>query len=256
MNWNKVFRLTTKGLFLLAVAAGFGFSQWQLNGRTIQGYEVTIDGPDGLQLIDRDAVINKLDGAQIDLVKGRPLKDFNLNRAEQLLESMPHVSNAEVWSSFTGKICILVEQRVPVLRIINAQQKSFYVDSNGLKMPLSSIGACRVPVASGNILEKSGKRDSLTTQIGNELWQLALFLRKNKTASALTAQIYVNEQEQLEIIPMMGNHTVILGDTSALNDKYFKLEALYRDGFREEDWNKYSLINLQFKELIVCQKAK
>ncbi len=256
MNWNRILKLSLQGLFLLAVAAGYGFSQWKLSERLINGYFITIDGPEGLELVDNNSIIRKLENAQIDIVSGRPLNKLDLNAAELMLETMPHVSNAEVWASFSGKVRIRIEQRVPVLRIINAKQQSFYLDSNGLKMPLSTIGAYRVPIAIGNIEEKKGKRDSLTTPVGHQLWQLALFLSKNKTANALTSQIYVNDQEQLEIIPVIGNHTVVLGDTTALNDKFFKLEALYRDGFRNEDWNKYSLINLQFKELIVCQKAK
>jgi cell division protein FtsQ len=256
MNWKKVVNITIKILFLLAVAAGYGFSYYQMNNRLISDYTIEINGPDGLKLVNEKAIRSKLEQTDVQLVKTRPLKQYNLHLAEKLIEQMPHVANAEVWANFNGEICIEVDQRVPVLRIINQNQQSYYVDSNGLKMPLSSIGAYRVPVATGNIREKSGIRDSLSTPIGHQLWQMALFLRENKSANALTAQIHVNEQEQLEIIPMLGNHTVVLGDTSSLNDKYFKLEALYRDGFRDEDWNKYSLINLQYKELIVCRKAK
>lgn len=256
MNWNKIIRISVKTLFLLAVAAGYGFSQYQLGQRLISDYSIEINGPDGLKLLNESAVIRKLENTEVQLVQKRPLSQYDLHEAEKLIEQMPHVANAEVWANFNGEICIDIDQRVPVLRIINENQQSFYIDSNGLKMPLSSMGACRVPVASGKIKERSGTRDSLTTDIGHQLWQLALFLKANKTANALTAQIYVNEQEQLEVIPMLGNHTVVLGDTSALKDKYFKLEALYRDGFKEEDWNKYSHINLQYKELIVCRKAK
>lgn len=256
MNWKKIINVSLKTLFVLAVAAGYGFSHYQLNNRLISDYTIEINGPDGLMLLNESAVIRKLEQTDVQLVQKRPIRQFNLHEAERLIEQIPQVANAEVWANFNGEICIEVDQRVPVLRIINQNGQSFYVDSNGIKMPLSSMGAYRVPIASGYIKEKSGTRDSLKTVIGHQLWQLALFLRGNKTANALTAQIYVNDQEKLEIVPMLGNHTVVLGDTSALSDKYFKLEALYRDGFREEDWKKYSLINLQYKELIVCQKAK
>ena len=47
---------------------------------------------------------------------------------------------------------------------------------------------------------------------------------------------------------------VAIGDGSRLRQKFFKLETLYREGFRQKGWNQYEIINLKYHNQVICTK--
>ena len=67
-------------------------------------------------------------------------------------------------------------------------------------------------------------------------------------------QIYVDEKNNVELIPRVGNHNIILGDASDLENKLEKLMIFYKKGLSKTGWNEYSTINLKYKNQIVCTK--
>jgi cell division protein FtsQ len=64
----------------------------------------------------------------------------------------------------------------------------------------------------------------------------------------------VNEHQELELIPRVGNHRVLLGDTIDLQDKFRRLMIFYKEGLSKTGWNNYSVINLKFRNQVVCTK--
>jgi cell division protein FtsQ len=52
----------------------------------------------------------------------------------------------------------------------------------------------------------------------------------------------------------VGNHKIILGDCSDLEQKFKKLFAFYKDGLNKIGWNTYKTINLKYKNQVVCTR--
>jgi cell division protein FtsQ len=68
-------------------------------------------------------------------------------------------------------------------------------------------------------------------------------------------QIYVNDNDDMEIVPLVGDQRIIFGDTTSMEEKFKKLLTFYQEGLNTTGWwNKYSTINLKFKNQIVCTK--
>ena len=59
---------------------------------------------------------------------------------------------------------------------------------------------------------------------------------------------------EIEMIPRIGNHTVVIGNDMFLEEKFNKLSVFYREGLNKKGWDKYSIINLKFKDQVVCTK--
>ncbi|MEP7169164.1 MAG: cell division protein FtsQ, partial [Bacteroidota bacterium] len=72
--------------------------------------------------------------------------------------------------------------------------------------------------------------------------------------NAQVEQIYVTEQSEIELIPRVGNHRIILGDASQLDEKFNKLMIFYKQGLNNTGWNNYNTINLKFTNQVVCTK--
>ena len=132
-------------------------------------------------------------------------------------------------------------------------------------MPLSDQFASYVPVASGNIPDKylNGsviknpneiKDNAYNKTLLEQLFEVAMFTGSDELWSAQFVQFYVNEEGDIELIPRVGNHRIILGDTQNMKEKFDKLLLFYQKGMKASEWNKYNTINLKFAGQVVCTK--
>jgi cell division protein FtsQ len=217
-----------------------------------------IDNSDMLQLINSKGK-----------VEGKALGSINTSLLEKIILTNPFVERAEVYSSIDGNLHADVWQRDPIVRIVNMHDEQFYIDKKGEFMPVSDKYTPPVIVANGYIYntytemkittpvltDDSLKNDSLMIpRTINQVYALAKFVEADTFWTANTEQIYVNEHQELELIPRVGNHRVLLGDTIDLQDKFRRLMIFYKEGLSKTGWNNYSVINLKFRNQVVCTK--
>ena len=61
-------------------------------------------------------------------------------------------------------------------------------------------------------------------------------------------------RNEFEIIPVVGNHSILLGDVNDLKEKFDKLKIFYRESLNHTGWNQYSKINLKYENEVYCSK--
>ena len=172
--------------------------------------------------------------------------EINTYNIENALLKNEIIETAEVVQAISGKIKIVISQKMPILREFSSSG-SYYVDKTGQIMPTTLGQAIYVPVASGRI-EKS----FATT----ELYKFALFLQNEDFWNDQIAQIYVRSEKDIELIPRVGSHRIILGSLSDYEKKLKHLRLFYEKVIPKMGWEKYSVINLKYKNQIVCTKSK
>ena len=175
--------------------------------------------------------------------KGSEINTFEIEKA--LLKN-EIIETSEVVHAISGKIIIAISQKMPILRVFSSGG-SYYVDKTGKTMPITPGQAIYVPVASGNI-EKSFA--------ASDLYKFALFLQNNNFWNDQIEQIYVRSASDIEIIPRVGNHRIILGSLDDYEGKLERLRLFYEQAIPKMGWEKYSVINLKYKNQIVCTKSK
>ena len=72
--------------------------------------------------------------------------------------------------------------------------------------------------------------------------------------NAQIEQLYVNKEFEIELIPRVGNHRIVVGDATDIKTKLDKLKVFYDKGLNKTGWNEYSVINLKFANQVVCKK--
>jgi len=199
-------------------------------------------------------------------LKGQKLSSINIALLEKIIDNNPFVADAEVFSSIDGKLNIEVLQRRPVVLVVNFSNESFYVDDEGVFMPLSEKYTARVPLANGYIFNRETElkiqdpdvkniNDSLSpASIMRDVYNVSLFVAQDDFWNAQIEQIYVNSNGDLELIPRVGRHSIILGNGKDLKEKFDRLFLFYTDGLNKAGWDKYKTINLKFKDQVVCTK--
>lgn len=254
INWLSVFKVFAWVVSLAGAVALMSFISMKKQTVACTDIQVLIPGADNF--IEREEVDALLRNSQ-GVLLGRKLEQINLKTIEDRLKANPYIAMARVYAEMNGVIHIEIEQRQPVLRIINAGHQDFYVDKNGLKMPMSSNFTANVLVANGDIRESfHGRLDTLSTKMAKDLYKAALFIKADTLWDAQIEQVYVNERQDIELLPRVGKQRIILGSADSLDVKMQNLLIFYKEAMPKVGWETYKTINIKYTNQIVCERNK
>lgn len=183
------------------------------------------------------------------------LNNIRIDTLEQKLKGNPYISDAEVFVDLKGNLKVEVEQRHPVIRIVNKDLQQFYIDDQANKMPLSYQYTSRILVATGYINELYTRVDTLHSRTAKDLYTLAVFIGDNPFWRAQIDQVYVLNTGDFELIPRVGNQRILIGDVSNLERKLNSVMIFYKKALSKLGWSAYSRINVKYEGQIICTKA-
>lgn len=208
-----------------------------------------------LLFVDREMVLKTIrpDGNDQN-IKGRSLLELNIPLIEQKLNHNDYIQKAQVFTDMNGNLRIIAQQRRPILRLLKANGTSFYLDEDGRKMPVSAAFTAHVPVVTGNLFEEYKARDTMRSSVGVDLYKIATYVDKDAFWKAQIEQIFVTAESEFVLIPKIGNHTILLGSTEDMEEKFEKLMLFYTEGLNRVGWETYNTINLKYKDQVVCTK--
>lgn len=196
-----------------------------------------------------------------DSIESLPVSWIDANRIEQELMKNPYIREANAFSDLDGNFSVHVYQRIPVVRIIDGYNHKYYIDEKGNIFRNSSGKAVRVLIGSGNLdyikLPEDQNIlpiDSLKDARINGIFSLTQKIRQDEFLKSQIDQIYVNRNNEFELIPKIGDHYIEFGGIDHMDDKLFRLKAFYTKGLKNNDWTQYNKISLKFKNQVVCTK--
>lgn len=264
INWKRAGKVSGWALVLLAFAVSVGFTESKQAALLCNDVRIAVKDSTGFAFVesgDIQAMVHDKFGE----LQGQPLSSINIALLEKIINNNPFISTAEVFSTVDGKLNIEVRQRCPVVRIMNFNHESFYIDDQGVFMPMSEKYTARVPVANGYIFDKEAERSvriidedradsSIHLSRIEKVYRVADFIHRHEFWNAQIEQIYVNANGDLELIPRVGDHSIVLGDDQQIAEKFEKLFLFYTEGLNKTGWNKYKVINLKYQDQVVCTK--
>ena len=242
-----LFLLITLGILLSSVA--------RKKNSFADGVEVkVVPLKDGEKLISEYDVRQALLSAFGNTLEGTELGRLDVERMERVLEEDPFVRDAQTYVDQHNILHLDVEQREPLLRVLDNKGGNYYLDQGGNKMPPSKNFAARVVVATGNIAAytlkfREKKRSSL-----NDVFQVAQELAEDDFFRVFVQQIHVNSDGEIVLVPLVGDQKIILGDAKKLDEKLERLKIFYREGMPYAGWQTYQSINLSYADQVVCKR--
>lgn len=259
---DKFLRKTKKVSYVLLwcmlVAALFfslSFINKQENSTTCTEIKVHIEPTEAANFVDREMVLKSIrkDGNEQKII-GLQINAIGIPRLENKLRANSMIKLAQVYTDMNGSLNIHIQQRRPIVRVINAFNEGFYLDENGLKMPLSPNYTAHVPIASGYIFEHGEGRDTAQTEVLRQLFKIATYVDKDTFWNAQIEQIFVTAESEFTLIPNIGDQTIHFGDANDTEDKFTRLMLFYKEAINRVGWETYSSITVKYKNQIVCKK--
>ena len=167
-----------------------------------------------------------------------------ISSLENELEKMSHIESAEIYFSVNGEVSLSYYEFEPVVRVFNSENQSYYLDSNCKRIPLSEKYTADIILFTG-----------YTENIKDDLiLNLAKKINSNKFLSKQVSEVFVNEIREAFFIPVLGSHKFKLGSFNNLEIKIKKMMTFYDKIIPKHGWEKYSEINLEYQNQIICLK--
>ncbi len=218
--------------------------------------EVKVYIPGNQYFIDREEVDHILE-VKTNSLTGHKIEDINIHALENKLKANPFIEFAKVYTDMDGVIRVEVSQRQPIMRVINRFDQDFYIDQHGLKIPLSANFTAKVLVATGYIDELFTNRvDSLHNPLTKDLFRTADFIRKDSLWNVQIVQVYVNEHHEIELIPRVGSHKILLGNADSLKTKFENLLVFYKQALPKVGQDLYKTVNVKYANQVIGVKAE
>lgn len=220
-----------------------------------EGVEVEVKPlPSGDKLISERDVRQALLRSFGNTLEGTELAGLEVDRMEKVLEEDPFVQDAETYIDQRNIFHVKIDQREPILRVLDNNGGNYYLDKDGNKMPPSKNFAARVLVATGNIAPytvdfRKKKRTTL-----KDLFALTQTLLADDFFASFIQQIHVSSTGDFVLVPLIGDQKIILGPARKLEDKLERLKTFYHQGMPYTGWRVYESINLKYNGQVVCKR--
>ncbi len=210
--------------------------------------------PDGNNLLTKGDVFEILDRSFGYSMEGIPQNTVDVERIEKVLKENPFVLDAEAFIGANSTVQIDIQQRIPVIRIIDKMEASYYFDRQGNKMPTSKHFTARVLVATGNIPPHTPEFMDRKNHPLNQLFDLSKKILADDLYRPLIEQIYVNNKREYIFAPKLGNQKIFFGKYDNIDIKLENLKVFYHKAITQEGWRKYKNIDLRYKGQVIAEK--
>lgn len=237
----KIVLLSIIAALLLAYLVGVAvWSNRRVRTTTCTAIEWTITDSTRRQYVTENELANLLREQDLYPV-GKKANKISTQRIENAIIMHPMVRRAQCYMTSSGVICIRLSQRIPILRVVTADE-SYFVDSDRLRMPiresvttplLSVVGLVNTEMATG------------------ELADMVLWINHHRYWREKIENIHVVNPRYVYLVQRPDETKLILGEVHGYAHKLRKLQTLYEEGFEKIGWRTYSEIDLRYHNQVV-----
>jgi cell division protein FtsQ len=246
---RKLLKLTGFLVLVIFIIGTLAFTSIESKNIMCTDIQVIFNKRDVIN-IEKDKLIRLVKSVD-NKVLSKTLGEINANIIEEEIEKLPAILKADVYKlmvnengAYKGTLVVKVKHREPVLRVI-ASSGSYYLDEFGMKIPVSTNYATNVMVASGSISEGFAVE---------QLLPFVLYIEDNDFWKAQIQQIYVEEDGDVLLSPLVGDHIIELGDLNNYRWKLHIMSAFYKQVLAKNNWDKYEMVSLKYNNQVVAKR--
>lgn len=213
---------------------------------------IGIKGSGEKYYIEKDEVLALIEKINHGSLINKPVTEIDLGRMENALERNAWISHAELYFDSKDAVHVYVEEREPVTRIFTTAGNSFYIDRAGHKMPLLENVSIRLPVVTG--FSNTRKWNAQDSALLEDVKSVAGFVYGHSFWNAQIGQIDITADRKFELVPVIGDHLIRIGDARDIDEKLGRLLIFYKQMMSRVGFTKYAVLDVQYEGQIVAMK--
>lgn len=235
-------------IVLLLLAAllvwGITWARGKANEELCTGVDVEVVNTDSTAFVTPDGIKNELSKLGIRLV-GKSMKTINAHDVEEQLRRSEYLESAECIKGPNNRVLIRVRQLVPVLRVFDQDNVSYYLNRNGKRMNAVNNYRADVPVVQGHFTDRFP---------ATRLLPMVDYVESDSLLKSLVTMYSVRDSNNVFIIPCIGGHVVNMGTLDNYKSKFKKLCAFYKNVLPHKGWEYYDTISVKWDYQVVATR--
>ena len=240
--WHKILFSVLITLLVGGLAVVLAFVVPSNDTKKCENIHLSVTDYDDFKFISDNDVRGQLQNSGVYPV-GKLHSDIDLTEMEKSLMNLNMIKSVKCYFATNGDVNVAVTQRVPVFRVME-EGRSYYIDNERKRMSTSIKFSAYVPVVTGNV-----NFEFATTN----LYDFIVYLQSESRWRSAFTQIYVYPDNKVELVPRVGDFIIKMGSLDRYEAKLGKLEKFLKILPKYHSWDKYSVINLEFRDQVVCR---
>jgi cell division protein FtsQ len=250
----RIKKIARNILFLLSIpviVSAFVFANVETKQDYCTDIEIHIENP-SIGFVQKEDIFNNLEQQGI-VQHVTKCAHLNLDQIEKELVKNKWILFADSYITANGHLHVKVKQKEPIVRILtnDSSDYSYYLDCYANPIEVSEKFHANVPVVTSPRLGYIRK----DLQVKQDLVKLANFIAADTFWNRFITQANVNAKRELELIPAIGNQTILLGNVHHLEDKMNRILAFYQQGMHTVDWTKYNQFDVRFDKQVIARNT-
>jgi cell division protein FtsQ len=248
---RKILQLVVTVIVTAGCIAAVSSASRKHEVKKISGIEINIRN-DRYQFVDKEEVKRMLLGNRHIDLQNTKVSKLNVHQMEKIISANPWVEDAQVYVDNRKVLHVNLTQRIPVARLFEQNGNSYYVDARLNTMPLSSKYTYYTTVVTNVPVLKD---DSTSKALRGEIAYLVKHVERDSFWRAQVSQIVVTDDRTYELVPVLGNHRIIVGDTGRIDEKLHNLFSFYKKILNRIGWDKYEVLDVRFAGQVVASPS-
>lgn len=249
--WKKWLQISLWGLLGCGCIVLLVAAVQVKNNKLCSGIVVDIDSNGEKAFISEKDITEVLQ--KNGVVKGAVLSDVHPWLVEAELEKNAWIRDAQLFFDNNQVLTVKIAERLPIARMFAVDGSSFYIDTAGNKLPLSDKFSVRVPVFTSYPANKKG----LTAQdsvIVADVKHIAQYIQQDSFFTAQVGQVDIMPNGTYQVIPVIGNQVIKLGNGDDIAGKFSRLYAFYKQVWSKTGFEKYDTVDVQYAGQVVAAR--
>ncbi len=210
--------------------------------------------PDGNSLLTEEKVRLAIERSFGYHLEGRTLISIDVERLENELEKEAFILDADALVNAQNKVEIQIVPREPILRVMDNNGFNYYLDREGVQMPLSDHFTAKVMVVTGSLPRYEERFLQRKRNRLKEAFLLARYILKDEFLAPMTEQIYFDNRGEITLVPKLGNHTIEFGNFQNARKKLRRLKIFYKEALPYEGWQRYSEVSVAYEGQVIGRR--
>lgn len=240
--WHKILFSVLITLLVGGLVVVLAFVVPSNDTKKCENIHLSVTDYDDFKFISENDVQVQLQNSGVYPV-GKLHSDIDLTEMEVSLLKLNMIKSVKCYFATNGDVNVAVTQRVPVFRVME-EGRSYYIDNERKRMSTSIKFSAYVPVVTGNV-----NFEFATTN----LYDFIVYLQSESRWRSAFTQIYVYPDNKVELVPRVGDFIIKMGSLDRYEAKLKKLDKFLKVLPKYHSWDKYSVINLEFRDQVVCR---
>ena len=253
----KIIKIIISFLLVLGILILMVWAALKSNDQNCTDISIVIHSPEKSELLTKSDISNILKQHKISW-EGKTIKEINLTAIHKILAQENYIKTVDKVHFLGSKLQIEVTLYEILLEVKSNQGQKFLVDVEGIYLPYSPKVGNDIIVATGFIPNTFQRKEKVGSDNNTlyELYSIATLIKTDPFYTKLFHEIQVTHNQEIVLIPSVGNLPVRFGNIQNAENKLKTLKYMYKEVLPYMDEHAYTQLDVRFKNRIVATKTK